>query len=104
MNDPSRSVGTTTRRQFLGVEPAARQHIASLIVQAWPDRLAHLQPLLNRIPGVETHGSDAAGKLVVTVEAESDAHLVELIGAIEAAEGVITASLVYHQLEEADHG
>ena len=93
-----------TRRKILGVDSQpTTAHIASLLVQAWPAMTTGVERHLNRIPGIETHAR-GRGKLVVTVEAATDAQLVDLVGAIEAADGVIAASLVYHELEEADHG
>ncbi len=90
-----------SRREFLtgsaGREP---DHIASLVVQAWPDRMARVEDEVARLPGVETHGSNGAGKLVVTVESRSDAAMMETIRRIETAEGVVSASLVYHHAEE----
>lgn len=103
MRERSPTPQATTRRQFLGAAPKPTGgHIASLLVQAWPEKTAVLDRHLQRIPGVDTHGG-AAGKLIVTVEAENDGQLMELIGAIEAADGVIAASLVYHQMEEAEN-
>lgn len=74
--------------------------IASLMVQAWPEFIPELTPTLNAIPGVEVHASEANGRMVVTVEADSDAHLLDTISHIERTEHVVTASLVYHQIED----
>ena len=79
-------------------------HIASLLVQARPERLATAVPALNRLRGVEVHRSDPRGKVVVTVEAPSDRRLLAAIAEIEAVPGVVTANLVYHEIEGADHG
>ena len=61
-----------------------------------------------RLPGVESHGSNDAGKLIVTIEADGDAMLVERITRIETEEGVVAATLVYHHAEalgdEEEHG
>lgn len=83
----------TPRRQF---------HVASLMVQAWPDRMADIQPALNRIPGVEVHQSTPEGRLVITVETENDDGLMDIIRQVERTDGVVTASLVYHQFEDED--
>ncbi len=53
---------------------------------------------------MESHGPAGAGKLIVTVETENDAALVDAINRIERTEGVITVSLVYHHMDqEADN-
>lgn len=88
-----------SRREFLTgrLGPGSYQ-IASLVVQAWPGKLSEIQRRLDELEGVETHATDPKGRLIVTVEAE----IVETINRIEAIDGVITAMLVYHQIEEGD--
>jgi len=75
-------------------------HIASLMVQARPEFMANVTMILNAFPGVEVHGSNDRGRMVVSVEAVSDGHLMETITNIEATDNVIAASLVYHQIED----
>ncbi|MDJ0945449.1 MAG: chaperone NapD [Kiloniellales bacterium] len=77
-------------------------HIASILVQAWPDRLPAVEAELSALTGVESHGSNGAGKLILTLETRGDAELMERVRQIETAEGVIAASLVYHHAEEMD--
>jgi len=104
MSEPKQAPEHPSRRAFMNPRPKpAQAHIASLLVQTWPDKTAAISGHLKRIPGIDTHG-DADGKLIVTVEAENDDQLVQLVGAIEAADGVVCASLVYHQIEDHDHG
>jgi nitrate reductase NapD len=74
-------------------------HIASLMVQARPEHIPALTPQLNAISGVEVHASADNGRMVVTVEADSDQHLLDLITAIETRQHVINTALVYHQIE-----
>lgn len=75
-------------------------HIASLMVQARPEHIQSLTPELNKMAGVEVHASADNGRMVVTVEADNDQHLLDLITAIEMRDHVINASLVYHQIED----
>ncbi len=88
------------RDLFAGRLSAQAGHIASLMVQARPERIDHLTPSLNAIRGVEVHGSNDRGRMVVTVEAVDDGHLMQAISRIEAVDGVVAASLVYHQIED----
>jgi len=74
-------------------------HIASLLVQAWPERIPALIPRLESLTGIEVHQKDEKGQLIVTVEAGSDRKLLNAISDIEQTVGVITVSLVYHQIE-----
>jgi nitrate reductase NapD len=86
-----------TRRSFLTgriAEPA--EHIASVLIQARPERLAEVESAVSSLPGVESHGASEAGKLIVTLETRSDAALVDRMNRIQTTDWVITASLVYH--------
>ncbi len=71
-------------------------------MQAWPDRIQAIEADLVAMAGVESHGASETGKLILTLEAESDAALVETMNRIQLADGVVTASLVYHHAEEMD--
>lgn len=89
-----------TRRGLLKADflrPAPQ--IASLMVQARPDHFSTLTPVLNAIDGVEVHASAENGRMVVTVEADTDQQLMEKIDRLQSQEHVITVSLVYHQIE-----
>ncbi|MAF96711.1 MAG: glutamate synthase [Rhodospirillaceae bacterium] len=78
-------------------------HVASLVVQAWPERIAGLTLRLNGLDGVEVHKTGPGGRMILTVEVADDARLLRAISDIEGTDGVITASLVYHQIEDEDH-
>lgn len=102
MRDDKMSTTKRSRRDFLKgrLNDGGSDHIASVLVQAWPERIPAVEAELTQIPGVESHGSNGAGKLIITVESHSDGELLASINRIEAAKGVIAASLVYHHSEE----
>ena len=101
MRDDKMTTVERSRREFLtGAHRKRDEHIASVLVQAWPERLSEVESELTLLPGVESHGSNGAGKLIITVETRSDAELMDRINRIGAADGVIAASLVYHHAEE----
>ncbi len=77
-------------------------HVSSLIVHGAPELLPAISAAVAVLPGAEIHASDAAGKLIVTLETDSDSEISERIEAIRALDGVFAASLVYHQVEDAD--
>lgn len=95
---------TRPSRRDLITARVSRQslHIASLYVQAWPERIDGLVPVLNQLEGVEVHDTDPRGRIILTIEIPSDAALLNTISTIEQTEGVITASLVFHQIEDID--
>ena len=91
----------TSRREFItGRVRRPQRHISSLLVQARPERLPQVEAELTRLAGVESHGSNGAGKLILTLETDSDGELVQSINRIESTEDVIAASLVYHHAGE----
>ena len=97
---PTRS---KTRRELLAPRPAAEEaHIASVLVHVRPDDVDRVAARLERTPGVERHGSNAAGKLIVTIEVDDDATLVERMTRIETDPDVIAATLVYPYAGELD--
>ena len=74
-------------------------NISSLIVDARPEALPSVQAALGAMPGVEIHTATAAGKLIVTVEADGDAATTETFARIGATSGVMSVAMVYHQFE-----
>jgi nitrate reductase NapD len=77
-------------------------HVSSLIVHGAPELLPTISAAIAILPGAEVHASDGTGKLVVTLETVSEAEISMRVDAIRALEGVFAASLVYHQVEDAD--
>ena len=101
MRDDKPSTVKQSRREFLtGGFDRREGHIASVLVQAWPETIPLVEAELTRLAGVESHGSNGSGKLIMTVETRTDAELLDRINRIEAADGVIAATLVYHHAEE----
>ncbi len=77
-------------------------HVSSLVVLGAADRLATISAVIAGLPGAEIHASDAAGKLIVTLETDSEGETSQRIEAIRALDGVFAASLVYHQVEDGE--
>ncbi|MBR1087885.1 chaperone NapD [Bradyrhizobium manausense] len=73
--------------------------IASIIVQARPERLAALEAEIAALPGCEIHGRDARGKLVVVTEAPDAGSLGTLLNTIQSLRDVYSAALVFHAIE-----
>ena len=101
MLEGKQSVISRARRAFMKGR-MGKDHIASVLVQAWPEKIPAVKAELEKLPGVESHQSDGKGKLIVTIEAGSDTALADTMGQIEGSAGVINASLVYHHAEDMD--
>ncbi len=74
-------------------------NISSLIVDVQPAALSAVRSELKHWPGVEVHAATAEGKLVLTVETESDAETTDAFARISAIDGVMSVALAYHQIE-----
>jgi len=70
-------------------------HIASLVVHALPQHAQEVVAAIGALPGAQVHAASAAGKLVVTLEADSDGTMLDHIATIQRLDGVLTAALVY---------
>lgn len=93
-----------SRRDLLLAGRGSPVHIVSLLVQAWPDRVEEIASTLGEKSGLEAYPTEAPGRLIVTVEAESDGALVDAMSLIGDVDGVLSTSLVFHQLEEVSDG
>lgn len=90
--------------RVLGTErivPSPGCEIASIIVQARPERLAELEAEITALPGCEIHGRDPHGKLVVVTEAPDAGSLGTLLNTIQSLPHVYSAALVFHAIETA---
>ena len=79
---------------------AQELHIASLVVHAKPAALDTVQPGVVALSGTEIHGVSDAGKMVVTLETDSEAEMLERIDAIGKLQGVLSVALVFHQVDD----
>jgi periplasmic nitrate reductase NapD len=103
---PAQRVG---RREFLhgrwGNDPAQPSgtafEIASILVQARPERLDEVARAIDTLPGAQIYSRDARGKLVVVIEASGTDRIGATLNTISLLPGVLTAALVFHGSDEA---
>ena len=74
-------------------------NISSIIVHAQPTQLQSVRGNLEQIPGVEIHAVTDDGKLVVTIETETDGETAGTFDRINTMDGVMSAAMVFHQFE-----
>ena len=75
-------------------------HITSLVVHARPGLASQLSGKISALTEVDVHTTDQNGKLVVLMETNTLGRVTELIEQINAMDGVVGATLVYHQIED----
>ena len=73
--------------------------IASILVQARPDRLVEVETAIVALAGCEIYGRDPLGKLVVVVDAADAGALGTTLNTIALLPDVYTASLVFHAID-----
>ena len=71
-------------------------NVCSCVVHTKPEKAGDVARDLRRLSGVEVHGGEAEGKLVVTVEDTEVSLAADSLSAIGAVKGVINTVLIYH--------
>ena len=77
-------------------------HISSLVVHARPEGISAVTTAIGELGGAEVHGASDEGKLVVTLESESESGMLDRIDAINDIEGVLSVAMVYHEVADLD--
>ncbi|EGV52159.1 ferredoxin [Candidatus Endoriftia persephone str. Guaymas] len=73
-------------------------NICSLVVHTKPENGAVVSQRLAEMTGVEVHGGEDVGKLIVTVEDEGEelSPVSDTMNALRDVEGVVSTVLIYH--------
>ena len=79
------------------VPPGAE--IASILVQARPQRLDAVEAAIVALAGCEIYGRDPKGKLVVVVDAPDAGSLGTTLNTIALLPDIYSASLVFHAID-----
>lgn len=74
-------------------------NISSAIVIPHPERINAVAEALPGIAGVEVAVVSPEGKIIVTIESEGDRETIQAYETISLLDGVMSASMVYHQKE-----
>jgi nitrate reductase NapD len=73
--------------------------IASVLVQARPERLTQVEAAIAAIAGCEIFGRDPRGKLVVVIETSDASSIGSTLNTIALLPDVFSASLVFHAID-----
>ena len=73
--------------------------IASILVQARPERLVDVEAAIVALAGCEIYGRDPKGKLVVVVDAPDSGSLGTTLNILALLPDVYSASLVFHAID-----
>lgn len=75
-------------------------NISGVIVRAYPEQISPVCQSLRKMNGVEVHGNNDDGRIVVTVEQDDANQMSDLLTHMQTLPGVLAASMIYHQFEE----
>ena len=75
-------------------------NISGVVVRTFPRDIDSVTRTLSGLDGVEVHGANEDGRLVVTVEKRGERELSDLLTQMQDVPGVLSASMVYHQFED----
>jgi nitrate reductase NapD len=75
-------------------------NISGVLVKAYPENLVTIEKALSKMDGVEVHGNNEDGRIVITVEDESANNISDTLVEIQDVPGVLSAAMIYHQFEE----
>jgi len=75
-------------------------NISGVLVRSRPENIKAVTARLEDMEGVEVHGANPDGRLVVTVEESGDRTMADTVVRMQDLPGVISASMIYHQYEE----
>jgi nitrate reductase NapD len=90
------------RRTFLrGDWHGESAEIASILVQARPDRLDDVADTIAALDGAEIYSRDPKGKLIVVIEAPDVGAIGAVLNQIALLPSVLSASLVFHATDAA---
>jgi periplasmic nitrate reductase NapD len=78
---------------------SAELHVSSLVLQARPAALVAVADAIRRMPGARVHAVAEQGKMVVTLETVDESVIVDRMNEMSLLPGVLSAALVYHQVE-----
>ena len=101
-------VRNVDRRKFINGRWSAQRgddrpgsvEIASILVQARPERLDAAARAIDALPGAQIYSRDPKGKLVVVIEASDVGAIGTTLNTISMMPDVLTAALVFHGTDE----
>lgn len=75
-------------------------NICGILVHARPENTEVVRERLIGITGVEVHGINDDGRMVVTLEEDNESRMADTLMGLQDVDGVVSASMIYHHREE----
>ena len=74
-------------------------NIVGVLINTLPDHTKKVIKELEKL-NIEIHGVNEKSQIVITLEQETDEMLTEQLTQVQQIYGVLTAAIVYHQVDE----
>lgn len=75
-------------------------NISGVVVRTFPKDIETVTQALGALEGVEVHGANPDGRLVVTIEQPGERELSDVLTRMQHMPRILSASLIYHQFED----
>ena len=75
-------------------------NISGVMVRAYPNKIQAVEEILLSMEGVEVHGHNDDGRMVVTVEQANTREASDVIMQMQNVPGVLSTMMIYHQFED----
>ena len=75
-------------------------NLSSVVVIPRPERVHLVCEALEQLPGVEVALVSPEGKIIITIETQTDAETVHSYEIVSKLEDVMSAAMVFHQQED----
>jgi nitrate reductase NapD len=75
-------------------------NISSIVVHTRPQNAVALQGELANLSGVDVHGANEDGKIVITIEDTPDNSPSDTLMNVQNMQGVLSASLIYNYCDD----
>ena len=75
-------------------------NLSSVVVIPRPERVHLVCEALEQLPGVEVALVSPEGKIIITIETQTDAETVRCYEVVSQLDDVMSAAMVYHQQED----
>jgi nitrate reductase NapD len=75
-------------------------NISSIVVHTHPQNAAVLQGELANLSGVDVHGANEDGRIVITIEDTPDNSPSDTLMNVQNMQGVLSASLIYNYCDD----
>ncbi len=79
-------------------------NISGIVVHAKPQNTEAVRENLLALDGLEVHAIADDGRMVVTIERESDQAMADTVVHCQNLPGVLSAAMVYHHFDDIEEG